>query len=385
MLPRPGRLTECLLLVGAVALTGTLACACKSRATSDTPPDPMPAANAEGTDAALPAGEPCPSVEPVAATSKPDGELVITAVGDCTLADPFGSDRAKGSFHRMFDDTGADFSRPFSGVHDVLAADDLTIANFEGTLGTHSGRTDVAFAFRGRPEFANMLPAGSVELVNLANNHSNDCGPAGVTDTKNALDAAGVGWFGLGHADIRTVRGIEVVNLGYTGGRVEVKGQVEADIKKYKKPDNLVIVSFHWGIEGSHAVGSVQISLGHAAIDAGADLVIGTHPHVLQAVEDYKGKTILYSLGNFVFGGNARPHEWESMMYRTHFTLKEGVVGRSGTDELIPVQVSGSRVQNDFRPIVLDGEAKDAVLAGVAKDTASLGRSGKRKTAERSH
>lgn len=344
------------------------------------PPDPPIADAAPSEPEAAPA-----EVAPSAPVARVDGELTLSAVGDCTLGDPFGSDKAKGSFHKMFDDTGGDLSRPFSGVHEILASDDLTIANFEGTLGTHAGRTDVAFAFRGRPAFAGMLSSGSVELVNLANNHSSDCGPAGVIDTQKALDDARVGWFGLGRVDVRTVRGIEVVNLGYTGGREEVKGQVEAEIRKYKKPGNLVVVSFHWGIEGSHATHSIQISLGHAAVDAGADLVIGTHPHVLQGIEEYKGRKILYSLGNFVFGGNARPGEWESMIYRTRFALKDGVVTRVAEDELIPVQVSGSRAQNDFRPVLLEGEAKLKVLADVAKYSSTVGRPTRRKTAERSH
>lgn len=362
-----------------------LLAACGSSKVEETPlPTDAPAAEAAAAQVEERRSEP-PSATPPPTSAKPDGEIVLGAVGDCTLGDPYGSDKAKGSFHKMFDDTDRDFARPFSGVHEVLADDDLTIANFEGTLGTHAGRKDVAFAFRGRPEFAKMLPAGSVELVNLANNHSADCGPLGVVDTQKALDDAGVGWFGLGRVDVRTVRGIGVVNLGYTGGREEVKAQVQEDIRKYKKPGNLVVVSFHWGIEGSHATHSIQIALGHAAVDAGADLVIGTHPHVLQGVEEYKGKKILYSLGNFVFGGNARPGEWESMIYRTKFALKDGVVTRvADDDQLIPVQVSGSRTQNDFRPVLLDGEAKTQVLANVAKYSASIGRSSKHKTAERS-
>jgi poly-gamma-glutamate synthesis protein (capsule biosynthesis protein) len=309
---------------------------------------------------------------PVATPDAESPSITLSAVGDCTLGDPYQSERAPGSFHRTFDEHGGDYARPFSGVLGVLAQDDLTIANLEGTLGTHPGRRDVAFAFRGRPDFAKMLPAGSVELVNLANNHSADCGPAGVAETKRALDDASVGWFGLGHADVRTIRGIEVVNLGYTGGRIEVRSEVVAAVKKYKRPDNLVIVTFHWGIEGSHATGSVQRALGHASIDAGADLVLGHHPHVLQGIEKYKGKKIVYSLGNFVFGGNARPAEWESMIYRARFALVGGNV-EPIDDAIIPVQVSGDRAHNDFRPILLDGAAGDAVLRMVAKLSEDVG------------
>ena len=184
---------------------------------------------------------------PPATKEEADPMITLSAVGDCTLGDPYGAERAKGSFHQTFEASGRDYARPFSGVLGVLKEDDLTIANLEGALGTEPGRTDHKFAFRGQPDFAKMLVAGSVELVNLANNHSEDCGPRGVTQTIAALEAEHVGYFGLGHVDKRMIHGIEVVNLGYTGGELSVKNKVVADIKAYKKPNNLVITTFHWG------------------------------------------------------------------------------------------------------------------------------------------
>ncbi len=332
---------------------------------------PAPGEMADAHTAAV--AESAEASPPVAVPAPVDDAITISAVGDCTLGDPAGSEKAKGSFHRMFDDTGKDMARPFSGVADVLRQDDLTIANLEGPLTTRGCRRDVPFSFRGRPAFAQMLAQGSVELVNLANNHSSDCGPTGVAETRDALDAAHVGSFGLGHADVRTIKGVEVVNLGYTGGRMDVKSTVVSDVTKYKKPGNIVIVTFHWGIEGSHAAGSVQAALGHASIDAGADLVIGTHPHVLQGIEEYKGKRIVYSLGNFVFGGNAHPTEWDSMIYRTRFAVRDGKTERLD-DTIIPVSVSGDHTHNDFRPVVLDGDAKAAVVKEVEKLSAALGR-----------
>lgn len=290
--------------------------------------------------------------------------VTLSAVGDCTLGDAAGSELAPGSFHAVFEDHGRDFARPFAGVVSVLSEDDLTIANLETTLGTHPQRTDLPFAFRGRPEFAQMLVKGSVEVVNVANNHSNDCGPKGVKETLESLDAAHVAYFGLGHVDERTIHGIQVVNLGYTGGREEIKDGVVKDVKAHKRPDNLVIVTFHWGIEGEHSSNTVQMHLGHAAIDAGADLVLGHHPHVLQGIETYQGKKILYSLGNFVFGGNARPAELDSMIYRARFVLKDGKV-EPKDDRIIPVSISASHVQNDFAPVLLSGPEAERVAKAV--------------------
>ena len=297
-----------------------------------------------------------------AAASQP--MVTLSAVGDCTIGDPVGAERAGGSFHDVFAKHGSDMARPFSGVVAKLSEDDLTIANLETTLGTRAGRTDLPFSFRGNPAFAQMLPAGSVELVNIANNHSHDCGMKGVDDTIAALDAAHVDHFGLGHADIRTIHGIEVVNLGYTGGRVEIKDGVVRDVKEHKRADNLVIVTFHWGIEGEHATNTVQMQLGRAAVDAGADLVLGHHPHVLQGIESYHGKKIVYSLGNFVFGGNAKPAELDSMIYRARFTRKDGKV-EPLDDEIFPVSISGDRAQNDFRPVLLAGGDADRIRHDV--------------------
>jgi poly-gamma-glutamate synthesis protein (capsule biosynthesis protein) len=302
--------------------------------------------------------------------------VTLSAVGDCTLGDQSQSELATGSFYQAFEQSGNDYARPFSGVVDILKADDLTIANLEGTLTTLPRRANAAFAFRGRPDFAKMLVAGSVELVNMANNHSADCGIRGIADTRRALDDAGVSYFGLGRVDVRTIHGIEVVNLGWTGGRVDIRRDVADAVHAHKRADNLVIVTFHWGIEGSHATISVQSTLGHAAIDAGADLVLGHHPHVLQRIEPYKGKKIVYSLGNFVFGGDTHPAEWVSMIYRAKFELRDGTVVPA-SDEIIPVQISDDRVQNDFHPVPLDAGAGDEVLDLLAKLSAGAGRTKK--------
>ncbi len=303
--------------------------------------------------------------------SKALASVTISAVGDCTLGDSAGTERAKGSFHQVFEESGRDLARPFSLVKGELSKDDLTIANLEGTLTTEGCRRDVPFAFRGKPEFAKMLPLGSVEIVNLSNNHTPDCGPRGLAETKKALDDAGVGWFGVGKIEERTINGIQVVTLGYTGGRLEVREQVMKEVAAHKKPDNLVIVSFHWGIEGEHAANTVQIKLAHASIDAGADLVLGHHPHVLQGMEEYKGKRVVYSLGNFVFGGNGSPDDVTSMIYRARFELRDGRVEPS-LEQTIPVHITGNLAQNDFRPVILEGAPAERIRSDLARWSAML-------------
>lgn len=324
-------------------------------------------------EATIPAAvQPAAADEPPPTAAPADEILTVSAIGDCTLGDPVGAERAPGSFHKLHLDTGEDLTRPFSGVIEVLDSDDLTIANLEGTLTTAGCKTDVAFAFRGSPEFGSMLAKGSVELVSLANNHSFDCGIRGFADTKTNLEAAGVGYFGVGTVDVRTVKGIEVVNLGYLGGRIDVREEMKAAVEKHKRPDNLVIVSFHWGIEGIHTATNVQQALGRAAIGSGADLVLGHHPHVLQGIEQYQGKSIVYSLGNFVFGGNAHPSSLDSMIFQARFRKQDGKVVSAG-HEIIPVAFSGHPSQNDFRPVLLEGEPANRIRADVERYSRLLG------------
>ncbi len=322
--------------------------------------------------------EPSPTVEPTAerAASVPGGDapeappprdvrtLVVSAIGDNTLGGPVGSERAPGSFQFVHEANGGDPARPFSGVLAVLEKDDLTIGNLEGPLTTAGCGGGKAFVFRGEPAYAEMLTRGSVEVVSLANNHAEDCGVRGVEETRAALARHGVGHFGLGVVDKRVIKGVEVVNLGYTGGELAVKAEVIRDVAKHKRPDNLVFVSFHWGVEGSLAFASTQQKLGRAAIDAGADLVLGHHPHVLQGIENYRGKRIVYSLGNFVFGGNGQPSDLDSMIFRAKFAFEGAKLVDVGY-EIVPVRFSGSPVQNDFRPVLATGEGAEAIRKKV--------------------
>ena len=122
---------------------------------------------------------------------------------------------------------------------------------------------------------------------------------------------------------------------------------------KEKEPD-LIIASFHWGDEGSPVPNETQIGLARLAIDNGADLVIGHHPHVLQGVEKYKGKYILYSLGNFCFGGNKNPKDKDTMIFKETFSFKNGKL-YDDKASIIPCSVSSTGERNNFQPTPLSG------------------------------
>lgn len=356
----------------AAVLIAALPLACPACADSQAAPAP-PSVPVLPPPVAAPSPETNDAVAAPAPQETAPGELriVISAVGDCTLGSDHRSARAPGSFHVEMDALGNDYRVPFSSVLDVLSKDDLTIANLETTLSTATTRIEAPFVFSGKPEYAQILTEGSVEIVNVANNHSYDLGVAGYKETLGALSHHGVGAFGNGIVDTRVIKGVEVVNLGYTGGRSDIRDGVMRAVKKHKRPDNIVIVSFHWGIEGVNYPNDEQKLLGRAAVSAGADLVLGHHPHVLQGIERYKGRQIVYSLGNFVFGGHSNPDDKESIIYQATFTSKDGRMQQSEA-QILPVRISSVTDRNDFRPVLLDGADKERVLARIEQYSALL-------------
>jgi poly-gamma-glutamate capsule biosynthesis protein CapA/YwtB (metallophosphatase superfamily) len=309
---------------------------------------------------------------PAASAAAPEPVILrVSAVGDCTLGGDYRGD-GPNPFDAAIAAHGGDLRYPFSGVLSTLADDDVTVANLEGPL-TSSDKpvSQGTYRFRGKPEYARILAEGSVEIVNLANNHSDDFGDRGFKDTVHALTQAGVGAAADELVDVRTVKGVEVVNLGFTGGDAVVLDRVERLVRAKKRENNLVIVSFHWGNEGIHEILDIQRMLGRTAVDAGADLVLGTHPHVIQGIERYRGKQIVYSLGNFVFGGNVNPADKDAIIFRATFRAEGGHIAPSGS-EVLPVRVCTNPLRNDFRPVLLEGEDRTRVLGLVDEYSAGL-------------
>ena len=321
----------------------------------------------------MPPSEDAALKDPEAVKASSATSVVVSAVGDCTLASNFFPGGVNWFAKELAAHEG-DLAYPFSGVHELLAADDLTIANLEmaftRSLASVPGKT---YHFAGKPEHAGVLSAGSVEVVNVANNHSDDFGKDGLEDTVRALSEAGVAAVGEARIDKRTVKGIEIVNLGFMGGLRETRERAAARIRELKTQSNVVVVSFHWGTEGTSHVIEAQTALGHAAVDAGADLVLGTHPHVLQGIETYKGRHIVYSLGNFVYGGHPNPTDKDTIVYQESFALRDGAVASVGS-RIWPARMSTAADRNDFRPVLLEGEDRERVLSRLNRYSAELGR-----------
>lgn len=293
--------------------------------------------------------------------------LTISAAGDCTLGtDEYFDDST--NFTAVYNEQG--YPGYFlEKVKHVFEADDLTIANLEGTLTTSGYREDKTYAFKGSPSYTAILTEGDVEAVNLANNHSHDYGTDSYEDTIANLDAAGIVNFGYERTAIVDIKGVSV---GLVGIYELAKGyDAEADLREnLTKVKNegaeLIIVSFHWGSEKENYPDDIQKTLAHVAIDEGAHLVLGHHPHVLQGIEEYKGRNIVYSLGNFCFGGNKNPSDKDTMIFQQTFTVQGGIVWDDNVKNIIPCSVSSVSSYNNYQPRVLEGEDAQRVLDRIA-------------------
>ena len=293
--------------------------------------------------------------------------LTLSVVGDCTL----GTDETfdyNTSLNAYYENYGADYF--LQNVKDIFSADDLTIANFEGTLTDSDEREDKTFAFKAPASYASILTGGSVEAVNTANNHSHDYGDQSFDDTLAALDDAGIVHFGYDETAVMDVKGIKVglVGIYELYDHLEREQQLKDNIAKVKADGaQLIVAIFHWGNETETVPDSNQTTLGRIAIDEGADLVCGHHPHVLQGIETYKGKNIVYSLGNFCFGGNSSPSDMDTMIYQQTFTIDADGVKKDNVTNIIPCSISSAAYDgyNNYQPTPAEGDEATRILGKI--------------------
>ena len=298
--------------------------------------------------------------------------ITISAAGDCTLGTDEYFDPST-SLNAYYDSNGPEYF--FQNVKSIFDADDLTIVNMEGTLTEETARQDKTYAFKGPAEYAQILTSGGVEAANLANNHSHDYGDKSYTDTIETIEAAGIVSFGYDRTAVMDVNGIKVGLVGTyeLADGMGCEDEMIANIKAVEEQGaQIVIVSFHWGIEKENYPDENQVNLAHSAIDNGADLVLGHHPHVLQGIEVYNGKNIVYSLGNFCFGGNSNPSDKDTMIFQQTFTVQNGELVEDNVTNVIPCSLSSESGRNTYQPTPLEGEEKDRVMAKIQEFSAGL-------------
>lgn len=289
--------------------------------------------------------------------------VTISATGDCSLG-ALQTHGYSGSFHSYYDSKGESYF--FENFKEVFESDDLTLINLECVLTNAQNRVEKTFNIKGKPEYTKIMTSSSIEAVSLGNNHSADYGPQSLTDTKNALDEAGILYAINDSVSYYTTKEgmvVAMVSASVTSSTTSREQYLFNGIKVAKEQGaDLIVVSCHWGIERENYPNDYQRNLGHRLIDAGADLIIGNHPHVLQGVEEYNGKIIVYSLGNFSFGANRNPADKNTAVYQQTFTFVDGVLQQDITARMIPSRLSGHDTYNDYQPMIAEGEKASIII-----------------------
>jgi len=298
--------------------------------------------------------------------------IVVTVGGDCTLGTTDAQRKRDDGFDAVVRDKG--YAWPFSGLVSLFTADDLTLVNFEGTLTDATQKTQKLFNFKGPAEYAQILTLGSVEAVNLANNHFHEYGEKGKADTLDALTAAGIVCSMGGRPAIYETRGVKIGLIGNTFAYKNGKCDFSKDVKALREAGcQIVIASFHWGSEGKNAFTGEQKSIGRAAIKAGADVVVGHHPHVIQGIEQYEGRYILYSLANLVFGGNLDPTDRDTYVAQLTFVVQENGETSAPTLRIYPARLTEYKKGTDYRPVlVTSGETYERILNKILSRSVNM-------------
>ena len=334
------------------------------------PAAPAAEENGQAVASPQPTATPAPALQA-------DGSvlLTITAVGDVTIGRNV-QHKGASIFENELKKQNGDINFIFRNVKDIFAEDDLTIANFEGVLADDytipSRKKNNSFLFLAPTSYVEALRNNSVEAVTMENNHVGDFGEDGIASTIKTMDEAGIVWSNAKSAGYYEAQGVKIAMLAYQTlnqpiSSEELKGVVASDIAAAKQTCDLVIVSFHWGEEKDYAPKSNQVMLGRAAIDAGADLVLGHHSHRINPIECYQGRYIVYSLANCSFAGNSKPSDMFTFIFQTRFRIKDGqIIGNPF--RIIPCRISSRKDYNDFAITPLTDQSNITTILNTMKN-----------------
>jgi hypothetical protein len=292
--------------------------------------------------------------------------LSLVAVGDIMLGG-----RAK----KTLSQSGSD--SPFEAVMPILRRASIVLGNLEGPLAQCSLRTDRRFSYKVGPDNAASLTRAGINVLTFANNHALDCGPAGVIETMEALARARAACIGAGvneraaHSPAILMAGEWRVGLlGYYWNRryaatADLPGvangtrtALEADIRSLRERVDRVVVTFHWGVPYDRVPSESARRKARLAVDLGADVVVGHHPHIIQPFEIHRGRPIFYSVGNFTFG--SRNSRAEGLLVGIRFEETQTVVNT------YPLYVKNRDPRVNYQPKILRGESAERVLRHLA-------------------
>lgn len=261
------------------------------------------------------------------------------------------------------------FKWPYEQTADILRDADITFINLETPLIKNCPLVDDGMKFCGDEKNAEGLVFAGVDIASLANNHAGNYGLDAINYTANLLSSNGILITGLNGPIYKDVRGLKFAFLGYDDIGHKQQGiswadeaKIKSEIAEAHENADIVIVTYHWGAEYRNQPDGRQKYLGRFTVDAGADLVIGNHPHWIQPIEIYKDKLITYAHGNFVFD-----QEWS-------LKTKQGVIGKYTfyDDKLVDVEFLPIQIENYGQPYFLTGDKKKDILDSMGKQSVKL-------------
>lgn len=294
--------------------------------------------------------------------------IVLSFVGDCTIGDD------ETYTWNTFDEVYNTVKNPgyfFDGVKSVLSSDDFTFVNLEGTFTNAKKKAIKEYCFKGKPEYCDILLKGSIEGVTLANNHTMDYFQKGFDDTVKALNQVGIAYTYFDTYLVKEIKGVKIGFLGYKGWSSEKRSN-DLLIKHVREMKSegvaFIVANYHWGDQKVDRPNALQRRMARFAIDNGVDLVVGHHPHVLQGKESYKEKSILYSLGNFCYGGSPNPRDKDTIIYQQVIGIdveKNTII--EVEEKIIPARISSDSKRNNYQPVLAVGDEKERIAKKFEK------------------
>ena len=311
-------------------------------------------------------------------TSSDIVSITITAVGDCTLGKNYKMSYKK-SWGDLYSRKGAQYF--LKKTASVFQADDLTIANLEGVLSASAKkRTKWMYNDRlgkryrrdywhlGKPVYLKALKTGGVDVLTFANNHNIDYGLKGFKDTVAACEKYGMP---VAYYDTLVRCSVKGINIGIIAvdqsycSRKTAEAYLRLGIARLKTDCQLIVACMHWGDNYKKRPDKDQKYLGHLCVNLGADLVIGTHAHIIQGVERYKGRYIFYSLGNFSYGGRLVPKDPDCMIAQQTFTFVDGKLEVNDDVRVYPCRISSKKNINNYQPVIKKGAAGRKIIKKI--------------------
>lgn len=297
-------------------------------------------------------------------------EITVTLGGDCVLGTREEWKNDPETFDTLIAEKG--YGWCFEKIAEPFQTDDVSLVNLEGVLQSDSTghQRGKEFTFRGDPAYTAILTEAGIEQVNIANNHYIDFSRSGRESTRAALEAGGIGFSGYTYRSIVEIGGYKI---GFAGCRettfLERKTPMYNDLKYLKKQGcDVIIYSCHWGKEYSPTHNQRQIRMADYAIKYGADIVVGTHPHCVQGIEQRGGGVVIWSLGNLVFGGTHDMTTFDALVAQAALRFENGKY-QGVTLRLMPVLTSSDRPRNNFQPEFATGEDYARIMQLIQDDS----------------